>query len=45
MGQGEEWGKKGKGVGGLGGDWVVDRQHGTGVEGRSPPCTEGHHPK
>jgi hypothetical protein len=29
------------GAGGLGGNWAVDGQHGTGVEGSSPPCTEG----
>ncbi len=29
---------------GLIGGWVVNSQHGTGVEGGSHPCTEGNHP-
>jgi hypothetical protein len=36
-GMGEERG----GAGGPGGNWAVDGQHGTGVEGSSPSCTEG----
>ncbi len=36
---------KGGGVGGVGKDWAVERQHGTGVEGSLQPCTEGHHAK
>ncbi len=29
----------------LEGNGTVNSQHGTGVEGISHPCTEGHHPK
>ncbi len=45
MGQEEELGQKGRGIGGLGGYWAANRQHGTGEEGSSPPCTNGLHPK
>jgi hypothetical protein len=36
---------RGEAAGGLREDWAVDGQHGIRVEGSSPPCTEGHHPK
>ncbi len=40
---GEGW-SLGKGTGGLGRNWAVDRQHGTGVERSLQPRPEGHHP-
>jgi hypothetical protein len=44
-GQRETW-RQGPGeAGSLGGNWTADRQHGTGEEGNSQLCTEGHHPK
>jgi hypothetical protein len=33
------------GAGGLGKDWAVERQYGTGVGESLQPCTEGHHAK
>jgi hypothetical protein len=35
----DEMGAKEKGVGGLGRNWAVEKQHGTGVEGVLQPCT------
>jgi hypothetical protein len=35
---------RGGGAGGLGGNWAVDRQHGTGVEESLQLRTEGQHP-
>ncbi len=38
-------GVKGEADAGGGVECAVDSKHGTGVKGRSPLCTEGHHPK
>jgi hypothetical protein len=38
-------GGKGMGLVASEGSWAVDGQHGTIVEGSSPPFTEDYHPK
>ncbi len=43
--RGEMGARGGGGAGSLGGNWAVDSQHRTGVEGSSQLFTEGHHPE
>ncbi len=47
QGNGARGGMRAKRGGGkwLGGKWAVESQHGSGVDGSSPQCMEGHQPK